>query len=242
MFRFFMALFRLNKSSTTTTHLSHVVCEYCDLLLDDINIPSSHDLVCPRCKSVLFYNRADSLEREYALILTGLLLFFPAIFLPIMSISPFGRHVDVSMIDGAIIFLKQHDPIVAVIVFGGAIAAPFLNLFLLFLVISIVYLNRMDVVRLYFSSSTRSPEHIRRGLHDYGVMFFRWYKIVNPWLMLEVYLIGFLITFSNVDKMESTAHAVPGLGFYAFLGVLLVTVLSSLTLNSQLIWQSLDKR
>lgn len=239
---FIMALFQFNKNSVTTTHLSHVICEYCDLMLDDIEVPSRHDLVCPRCKSVLFFNRADSLEREYALVLTGLLLFLPAIFLPIMNISPFGRNIDVSMMDGVVIFIKQHDPLVALIVFGGAIAAPFLNLFLLFLVISIVYLNRMEKVRQYFSTSDHSAEEIRKGLHDYGVLFFRWYKLVNPWLMLEVYLIGFLITFSNVDKMESTAHAVPGLGFYAFLGLMLVTILSSLTLNSQFVWQCLDKR
>ena len=43
------------------------------------------------------------------------------------------------------------------------------------------------------------------NLKDYGVMYFRWYKEIHPWAMLEVYLLGFVITFTNVDKMASAA-------------------------------------
>lgn len=246
-----MASFYLSKASKKdTTYLQQVVCEYCDLLLNDVYVPPHYDLSCPRCKAVIYHNRADTLNREFALVITGLMLFLPAIFLPIVVITPFGTAVKVNMMDGVFVFLQQGDPIVAAITLWGAITAPFLNLFLLFLVISCIYLDRLIKENPYGLGTllVRNPLSfaIRKaavgGLKDYGVMFFRWYKEVHPWAMLEVYLLGFVITFTNVDKMASAADAQPGYGFYAFLGVMLVTIISSVTVNRQLIWQILDKR
>ena len=244
-----MAIFRINKAADKdTTHLLHVVCPYCDLLLDEVSIPPHYNLNCPRCQATLFHNRADTLDREYALVLTGLMLFAPAVFLPIMTITPMGQMIQVSMFDGVLIFIKQGHPIVAAITFLGAIAAPFLNLFLLFLVLSCIYLDRFIKFSplATFVVETRIAQYVKSmaagGIRDYGVMFFRWYKEVHHWAMLEVYLIGFLITLSQVEKMSSTADAQPDYGFYAFLAVMLATVLSSLTLNTQLVWHNLDKR
>lgn len=246
-----MPLFYFNKASQKdTAHLGQVVCEYCDLFLSDVHIPPHYDLSCPRCKAVLYHNRADTLSREYALVLTGLMLFLPAIFLPIVIITPFGSAIKVNMIDGVLVFLEQGDPVVAAITLWGAIAAPFLDLFLLFLVITCIYLDRLIKENPYGLGTMvlKNPISyaIRKsasgGLKDYGVMFFRWYKEIHPWAMLEVYLLGFVITFTNVDKMASSADAQPGYGFYAFLGVMLACILSSVTLNTQLIWQLLDKR
>lgn len=246
-----MAFFYLNKDSKKdTTHLSHVVCEYCDLLLDDVYVPPHYDLCCPRCRAVVYQNRSDTLSREYALVITGLMLFFPAIFLPMMVITPFGSEVKVNMMDGVFVFLRQGDPVVASITLWAAIAAPFLDLFLLFLVLSCIYLDRIIkenpfgigtfIVKNPISFAIRATA--AGGLKDYGVMFFRWYKEIHQWAMLEVYLLGFVITFTNVDKMASSADAQPGYGFYAFLGVMLACLLSSVTLNTQLVWQLLDKR
>jgi paraquat-inducible protein A len=246
-----MSFFFINKASEKdTTHLKHVVCEYCDLLLDDVDIPPHYDLSCPRCKAVLYHNRADTLSREYALVITGLMLFWPAIFLPMVIITPFGSAITVNMMDGVLVFLKQGDPIVASITLWCAIAAPFLDLFLLFLVITCIYLDRLITENPYglgtFFYKNPISYSIRKAssgnLKDYGVMFFRWYKKIHPWAMLEVYLLGFVITFTNVDKMASAADAQPGYGFYAFIGVMLATLLSSVTLNTQLVWQILDKR
>jgi len=246
-----MAFFYLNKTSLKDTrHLSNVVCEYCDLLLHDVDVPPNYDLSCPRCKAVIYHNRAETIGREYALVITGLLLFFPAIFLPMIVITPFGSGVEVNMIDGVMVFLKQGDPIVASITLWGAILAPFLDLFLLFLVFSSIYLDEF-IKRNPYGLGTLVVKNpisyaIRKsaagGLKDYGVMFYRWHKEIRPWAMLEVYLLGFVITFTNVDKMASAADAQPGYGFYAFLGVMLVCILSSVTLNNLLIWQLLDKR
>ncbi len=246
-----MAIFKLNKKSEKdTTHLNHVVCEYCDLLLDDIYVPPHYDLSCPRCRAVLYHNRADTLSVAYAVVMTGLILFLPAIFLPMMVITPFGSEITVNMFDGVLVFIKQGDPLVAAITFWGAIAAPFLDLLLVFLVISCIYLDRLirenpfGIGTLLYKNPISFA--IRKmavgGLKDYGVMFFRWYKEIHVWAMLEVYLLGFVITFTNVDKMASSADATPGYGFYAFLGIMLACVLSSVTLNAQLVWQLLDKR
>lgn len=243
-----MAIFHFNKASDKdTSHLAHVVCQYCDLLLDDVHIPPHYDLTCPRCQAKLYHNRADTLDREYALVLTGLMLFAPAMFLPIMKITPFGQLIEVSLFDGVLICLKQNDPIVAGIIFLCAVAAPFLSLFLLFLTLSSIYIQKMKETAIgKILLKQNIAVIIRREsvgtIQDYGVMFFRWYKEVNQFAMLEVYLLGFMVTFTNVGKMGSFIQAYPSWGFYAFIGVMLTIVLSGLTLNSQLVWQKLDKR
>ncbi|PCJ18839.1 MAG: hypothetical protein COB04_06710 [Gammaproteobacteria bacterium] len=234
-----MALLRLGKKpATSVTHLSHAACGSCDLLLTDVDVPSRFDLTCPRCKTVVFHNRSSSLEREYALVLTGLLLFLPAISLPIINMTPYGQNIDVNMMDGVLIFLDQRAFIVAGIVFLSAIVAPFLNLFLLFLVISVIYLDRL----VGSSAGAKQGANAPGVLLSYGVTFFRWYQLINPWIMLEVYLMGFLISIGNLDKALVNPGAVPGLGFYAFCVVMLVSILSSLTLNSHYVWQCLDRR
>ncbi|PCI46909.1 MAG: hypothetical protein COB51_06550 [Moraxellaceae bacterium] len=236
-----MALFQIGKNSATSvTHLSHAVCECCDLLLNDISIPPHFNLTCPRCNTVVFHNRANSLWREYALVLTGLLLFWPAVYLPILQVTQFARLTDVNILDGVFIFIEQREFIIAFIVFASAILSPFLNLLLLFLSISAIYLDRMINARQIVDPLMEGQQSSRRVLRC-GVAFFRWYQAVNPWVMLEVYLIGFLVTMSNVDKVLVNPGAGPGPGFYAFLVVMLTTILSSLLLNSQFVWQCLDK-
>ncbi|MFP3409671.1 paraquat-inducible protein A, partial [Pseudomonas sp. SIMBA_065] len=62
-----------------------VACHECDLLLRKPVLQCDEKAECPRCGYELYAHRHNVVNRSLALVLTALLLFVPANFLPIMQ-------------------------------------------------------------------------------------------------------------------------------------------------------------
>ena len=61
-------------------------CGYCDLLIEQKHVNAGFNQVCPRCKAVIVKGKADSINRTIALSITGLILYIPACFMPVMTL------------------------------------------------------------------------------------------------------------------------------------------------------------
>ena len=62
-----------------------VACHECDLLMHKPHLAEGLRAECPRCGHVLFHHRSRVLSRSLALVITALLLYVPANFLPIIA-------------------------------------------------------------------------------------------------------------------------------------------------------------
>lgn len=66
-----------------------VACHECDLLLPRVKLAPRHNALCPRCRCTILRKTSDSFEKTLVLSATGLLLYLPAIFLPLLTAALF---------------------------------------------------------------------------------------------------------------------------------------------------------
>jgi paraquat-inducible protein A len=65
----------------------------------------------------------------------------------------------------------------------------------------------------------------------------RWLQHFDEWAMLEVYTLGIIVA---CVKLSSMADLRFGMGLYAFVGLLLVTVTLTASLDRALFWRRID--
>ena len=65
-------------------------CHGCDLLVEEGNTPHRSKAICPRCGSFLYEPKENTVNNTLALVITGLLLLWPAISLPMMEMTIIG--------------------------------------------------------------------------------------------------------------------------------------------------------
>ncbi|MCF7987046.1 MAG: paraquat-inducible protein A [Methylovulum sp.] len=192
-------------------------CPQCDLLLRRIDPELGEKAQCPRCAYLLYYPRKHSIERTLALSIAGLILFFPANFLPLMGIKLLGNSHDGSLISGVIGLFNEGLWAVAVLVFVSSILFPLTNVLLSLLISAHLYLNKPN---------------------RFLAQWMRWLQHLDEWAMLEVYALGIIV--ASV-KLASTADLKLGLGLYAFIALLLITAMLASSLDRYLFWQRIAR-
>ena len=70
----------------------------------------------------------------------------------------------------------------------------------------------------------------------YGLLLYRIYHHMREWGMLEVYLIGILV---SIVKLADLAELSVGLGLFCFIALLLVQVWLEVTMSPHQIWEAL---
>ena len=192
-------------------------CHACDLLIRKPHVLPGNKAVCPRCSTPIYEPRADTLDRTLALVIAGLMLLWPAIFSPILKMTIIGNTSFNTLIGGVVGMYQDGFYWVAFVVFFASILAPFAKLIVLLIVLLHLKLN------IY-----------TRWLPP----LFRFYGFLGPWGMLEVYMIGILI---SVTKLVDLADLHMGVGLFCFVGLLLTNTLATLTLDKEQVWKHIEK-
>ena len=202
---------------SSTLH-SIIICPACDLVLRRTEVEVGERLICPRCGETLRTPKANSVEKALALSLTGLFLFFPAIFKPLMTLQVAGLEHAGSVWSSALEMIKGGYPSAGIMVLLTAVIIPLIKLLLLFWTSVEIYLRR-------------------QGPHT--AQLFRLYHHLDEWGMLEVYLIGILVTIIKLMHMASIRY---DLGFWCFIGLMATVLGSSLVIDEEVFWEALDRR
>jgi paraquat-inducible protein A len=66
-----------------------------------------------------------------------------------------------------------------------------------------------------------------------------WVSHLEPWGMLDVFMLGVLVSFVKLAGM-ATIHI--GLSLYAFVGLIFVSAAATAALEPQLLWHKIDHR
>ena len=121
-----------------------VACHECDLLMRKPVLQDGESAECPRCGYELFSHRHRVVRRSLALVLTALLLYVPANFLPIMQLNLLGQTSQDTVWSGVIGLYESGMQGIAVVVFLCSMAVPLLKLLCQLLVLLSI---RMDFGR-----------------------------------------------------------------------------------------------
>lgn len=204
-----------NRSQKKIDH-TIAACHGCDLLLVVPSIPDGHYLACRRCGTTISKTYQDSINRVLVLSFTGLLLYLPAMLLPLMTLSSIGFDESGSVLDSCMNFYRNGYFFVAVMVFFTAVVFPFLKLFLPFVISLYVKLNKQSG---WLKSALRFLGHL------------------EEWGMVEVYLLGILITMIKMSDMASIDY---NAGFFCFIALVMITMATSVNLDRNLFWALID--
>ncbi|MDP3479311.1 MAG: PqiA/YebS family transporter subunit [Desulfoprunum sp.] len=190
-------------------------CPECDLLLSFSETLANHSLCCPRCGCQVHKRISDWLEKTLVLSATGLLLYLPALLLPLMTLETLGMTDSGNVLDTILVFYKNGYFVVALVVLVSAVFLPLLLLSLIFTITLSLTLHRYSAFLL---------------------KLFRLYIFLEEWAMVEIYLLGIMVT---IMKMRHTAEIHFNPGFFCFTALVLISMGISTFLDKEQIWSTI---
>jgi len=194
-----------------------IACHECDLIHRVKPLPIKGVANCTRCGSVLYRHKPNSLERTLALSLAGLVLFVLANSFPFLALKMESQLHQTNLISGINALYTQGMQGLAAVVLLTTILAPLAQLLgMLYLLLPL----RHDRVPPQFAPIFR----LVRGL--------------QPWSMMEVFMLGILVSAVKLAKM---AQIVPGIAIYSFFGLIVVLTAATVSLDPHEIWQRWEK-
>jgi len=194
-----------------------VACPHCDLLLPQIRLSHGQKARCPRCKYLLLESKKNSVERTFAVSLAGLIAFIPATTYPLLGLQAVGLENEASLLQCVGAMLDEGLVFAALLIFLFCMLVPFIRLLI------ICYLTL---------------QIIRKRHNPFAVDLFRLFHEIEEWGMLEVFLLGLVV---SLYKILGLADAVFGFGLFAFALLLLSATLVTFFLDEQLIWEKLGR-
>lgn len=200
---------------TEATCSTLVACHECDALQRIPALAPGRAARCLTCGNVLLRNPRGGLDRPIALYTAALILLVLANSFPFLTLDISGREEMTSLFGASVGLYRAGMGELAVVVLITSILGPAL------LIISALYVLLAVRYRLRLPAT-------RPAL--------AWISHLEPWGMLDVFMLGVLVSFVKLAGM-ATMHVGPSL--YAFVALILVTAAAAASFEPQLLWQRL---
>jgi paraquat-inducible protein A len=191
---------------------SLIACHECDLLQREVPLPTGRAARCGRCGAVLYRNTPDSLNRTLAYTLAAALLFAVANAFPIVGLDAQGNRTATTLFGTVRTLHDDGMTSVAALVFVTTILMPALEL------------GAMLYMLL--------PLRLGRVPHGLPAMF-RVVQSVRPWGMVEVFMLGTLV---SLAKLAHLASVVPGIALWSFAALMLLLAAVSAAFDPRALW------
>ncbi len=193
-------------------------CHSCHQL---VRLPAAHERVrisCPRCASVLYPRKRNSIARTWALVIAACVFYVPANLLPIMEVTSLGAVQADTIMSGVIYFVQSGEWPIAVVIFTASIFIPILKLLVLILLLASVQMRSRwrprDRTRLYRITET-----------------------MGRWSMVDIYVVTIMVALVHLGALANVA-AGPGALYFA--AVVVITMFAAMTFDPRLIWDALE--
>ncbi len=194
-----------------------VACHQCDTLHVAQDLPENARAYCQRCGAVMMTAQSASIARILSLAMTAFVMLIAAISFPFLSLDANGLHNTTSVIDAVLAFNDGY-------AFPLAVAVAFF-----IIVIPLVRLGAL----IYALGPLARDQHPHAGAkHAFGLA-----ERLRPWSMAEIFIVGVTVA---LIKVAGLAAVTIGPAFWAFAGVVIVTVLKDQMICRYSIWEALD--
>ena len=188
-----------------------IACEDCDAIHSRQLLADDEVALCTRCGAELERDIRAHGDRLLPLTIASLIMYVVANVFPIMEIELHGLSSQTTLIGSVLAMNAKGMYVVALLVVGTTIAFPLVQLLVLLHLIICV----------------------RRQANPLGFNFLvRMVQTLRPWIMLEILLLGAIVSFV---KLTSMATVVPGVGLWA-LGVLALLLASVFSFDPRYMW------
>jgi paraquat-inducible protein A len=189
-----------------------IACPDCDLLQRLPTLAPGESARCLRCGYLLGRNRPDSLNRTLALTVTAAVAFLVANTVPMLGLSAAGREASTTVLGGVQVMWEQGQPLVSALMLVAAVVAPGLDIaFMLTILLAV-----------------RQPP----APHWVGTLL-RYSRIIRPWRMVEVMLLGILV---SLIKIAELATVITGVAMWAVAALIVLLAAISSNFDPQEVW------
>ena len=192
-----------------------ICCRVCALVCD-----AGGDMAqCPRCDAEIRSRKPNSLSRTWAFLIAGLIAYIPANVLPVMHTHSLGdAHggTDNTIMSGLIEFWHQGSWGIASLIFVASIVIPSTK------IVALIAL----LVNAQRALPSRSAQFVR---------LYRMLELVGYWSMLDVLVVAWGSALGNFGALSSAG---PRIGILFFGLVVIFTLLSAISFDPRLIWDS----
>jgi paraquat-inducible protein A len=195
-----------------------MACHDCDLIQRLPRISESGAVQCIRCGAVLYQKKRNSIERSLALAIAGLVLFAVANSFPFLAFKLEAQVRQTTLLTGIQELYAQGMPELSLIVLLTTVLVPLGQMLCMLYILLPLKFNL-----------------IPRGLPR----VFRLVRHLAPWSMMEVFMLGILV---SVVKLAKMAKIVPGVALFSFLALIFVMAAMTASLDTHLIWEKWDNR
>lgn len=191
-------------------------CHECDLIQREVRLRPGGAALCARCGAVLYRNVPDGLDRTLAVTLAAAALFVLANVFPIVGLEASGQHTSATLLGTVMTLHEQDMTSVAALVFVTTFLAPAVHIG------SVLYL-------LLPLKLGRVPE----GLPA----VFRVVQAVRPWGMVEVFMLGTLV---SLAKLSHLAAVKPGVALWSFGALMLLVAAGAASFDARALWARVE--
>ena len=195
-----------------TTSATLIACHECDLLQREVPLPQGGVARCGRCGAELYRSHPDSLERTLAFTAAAVVLFAIANSFPIVGLKLQGQIIQTSLFHTVKTLYDEDMKSVAALVFVTTMLMPALELLALTWLLLPLRLGRV-------------PPRF--------ALVFRTLQAVRPWGMVEVLMLGVLV---SMVKLAHLATLVPGIALWSFGALMLLLAAVAATFDPRELW------
>lgn len=189
-----------------------MACHACDCLHHIVAVPAHGKALCRQCGTLLYRPMPHSLDHATALYLAALVLLVIANSFPFMALQVGDRIEQSRLISAGLALLQLGMAEVGIVVLLTSVVFPGLTL----------------VGMLYLLLS------LRLGYAPPGKTWvWRMVQTLTPWSLIGVFMLGLLV---SVVKLQDLAVIVPGVAFYAFVGLLVASSAALASFDPAVLW------
>ncbi len=195
----------------------HLACPDCDALYDAPPLTEGEQVLCTQCGASLFHYHTNSVHRAAALTIAAGFLFLVSNFFPFMTLQAGYRESQMVFSQSVSGLEQQGYP------FLGGVVAVFTLLAPSLIILGLTYLL------LPLLNGRRLPG---------AIPLCRWVYRARRWNMLEVFLLGALVSLLKLGKLATLTL---GISFWAYVGLIICLTAALSSIDYRELWTRLEE-
>jgi len=190
-----------------------IACRDCDLLQNEVVLERHADAHCVRCNSVLYRGTRTGMTLMLSLMLACALLLIVSNLFPIAVLEAQGAHVEATLFNTVLTVYEQGRGLVALLVLLTTIVLPALEIACMLYLLIPLWLGRV---------APNTPA------------VFRLVLAIHPWGMMEIFLLGVLVT---LVKLNDFATIIPGVSLWSFCALIVFFTMAASAFSARDFWE-----
>ncbi|MGE9269691.1 MAG: paraquat-inducible protein A [Verrucomicrobiales bacterium] len=193
-----------------------VACHFCDAIQQAPSVKEGDAAYCGHCGELLFQNRPRSLSRATGFAAGALILTLLAHSYPFLTMKAASAQTELSLIGSSVVLLREGYPILAALSFTFTVIAP------LVMIGGVLYI----CAPLLYGKALPGAKSMTR-----------WIQRSEPWSMLEVFLLGFIV---SLLKLGHLAEIHFGIGLWALVALVICIAGAMAGIDRRELWDRLE--